>query len=70
MKRFEYILPSETTVTRRFAHDVMQQDIYDLLLAGELLITLDYDTARRYWMGKITLVDLLAGEQNRGAEKV
>ena len=69
-KTYKYILPSETTVKRTFAHEDMQQDVYDLLLAGELLITLNYESARRYWTGKISLADLLAGEQNRPAEMV
>ena len=70
MRKFEYVIPGETTIKRRFEHDILQRDCFDVLIAGELVATLDYATARRYWLGRLPLSDILAGQQKRPPEKV
>lgn len=60
--KFEYVLPAETIVKRTFSHDRMQDDLYDLLIDGATVATMDYETARAYWMGRTTIAAILAGE--------
>ena len=70
MSKFEYVLPGETTIKRRFDADDLAHDSFDIYAAGELVATLDYAAARRYWLGRLHLSDILAGQQKRPPEKV
>ena len=60
---FEYVVPGESEVKRTFAHDEMAKDLYDILIAGEVVATVDFKTARAYWIGRLKLADILASEQ-------
>lgn len=59
MTRFEYTIPGESEVKRTFAHDEMAKDLYDILIAGEVVATVDFKTARGYWIGRLKLSDIL-----------
>lgn len=65
MRKFEYTIPGETTVRRTFAHAEIEHDLFDLLVGGELVATIGYQLARRYWLGRISLADLLAHVQKQ-----
>ena len=70
MTRVVYILPGESEVTRTFTHDEMARDMYDILIAGEVVATVNFKTARGYWMGRIKLAEILDQQQKQPGEKV
>ena len=67
---FEYVTPNQTTVNRTFTHDEMARDLYDILISGEVVATVDFKTARGYWIGRIKLEDIIANAKakRRSAE--
>ena len=56
---FEYVIPGETVVKRCFAHELLERDLFSVIVAGEIVATVSYDLARQYWVGKITLQELI-----------
>ena len=70
MTRFEYSIPGESEVKRTFAHDEMAKDLYDILIAGELVATVDFKTARGYWIGRLTLAEILGDDTNSEGQQV
>ena len=60
---FEYKIPSDqTTVKRLFLADTLQADRFSVCVAGEQVAEVDYGTARRFWLGKIDLAELVKDE--------
>ena len=55
MTRFEYVIPGETTVKRLFKHALMTHDLFAILVDGETVATVNFETAQSYWQGKKTL---------------
>jgi len=68
---FEYSIPaSETTVKRMFAADTLQDDCYQLIVAGDVLAVINYEQMRRYILGKVSLADILAADTNSEGQQV
>ena len=63
MTRFEYQLPGETTVKRRFEANKIQDDRFDILAGRRVVATVDYQLARRYWLGELTLDEVLSDDK-------
>jgi len=56
---FEYVVPGETVVKRLFLTDRLQDDYFAVVVADENICEVDYDLARQYWIGSITLQELI-----------
>ena len=65
MTRFEYVTPNKTTVRRLFADDDMKKDKYEIIASDVVLAVVDFKTARAYWIGRITLADILTGDEKK-----
>ena len=59
---FEY-QAGETVVRRDFAADVLESDTFSIIVSDELLTVVSYDQARRFWLGKISLDELVNGDK-------
>ena len=70
MTRFEYVTPDKTTVRRLFAYDNMEKDRYEIIAGDAILAVVDFKTARAYWMGRLSLAEILDSEQKRPSKKV
>ena len=61
--KFEYQIPAgETVVKRLFADDDINKDKFAITQAGDLLIEVSYPDARRFWLGRVSLAELLQVE--------
>lgn len=49
----------DTVVRRTFAADKLQDDLFGIYHDGEWLADVSYQTARAYWLGRVTLVEIL-----------
>ena len=61
----QYEIPTEATVVKRlFIRDSMVDDNFAIIADDELITVVDYETARGYWLGRVTLGDLLELQQD------
>jgi hypothetical protein len=67
---FEYVTPNKTTVRRLFVDDAMKKDRYEIVAGDVVLAVVDFKMARAYWIGRLSLDDILASEQKRPSKKV
>ena len=57
---FQYDIPaSNTTVRRRFETERIQDDRFDIIAKRRVVATVDYSLARRFWLGELTLQEVL-----------
>ena len=59
----QYELPaSQTIIKRLFIADTVEADNFAVIVSGETVATVGYDAARRFWLGRIDLAELVTGE--------
>ena len=63
MTRFEYKIPSAATVSRLFAADDMQDDLFAVEIDGAQVAILNYADARRFWLGHLSIQEILKDDK-------
>jgi len=57
---------NEITVKRLFLDDALQKDRFAIIRQGEHLAEISYPLARRFWLGRISLNELLQANDRAG----
>jgi len=63
MSKFEYVTPNKTTVRRLFVDDNMKKDKYEIIAGDEVLTVVSFKEARGYWIGRLSLDEVLKDAQ-------
>ena len=63
MSRFEYKIPAAATVSRLFAADELQDDLFAVTIDGAQVAILNYDDARRFWLGHLSIQEILKDDK-------